>query len=191
MKTTFRAVLVLLILPMLASPAFAQANLEGTWELQASGVLPPQEIPALNAQGDRGVMIEPCVFEGSGNMTQTGDQLSGQATLMLVSGPDNCPSEMMADLTGTVEGTSFFGTLDGGQMFGLLDFQGTIADDGRSMQGSYTVEEGPFTGTTNTSWTAALRLSILDIPTLGTWGVTLLATLLALTSLLFLRRTWA
>lgn len=194
MKTTLRAVLVLLILPMLASAASAQVNLEGTWELQASGVIPSEQIPTLGATLERGIVVEPdpCVFEGSGNMTQTGDQLSGQANLTLISGPPECPSEMMADIMGEVEGSSFFGMLDGGEMFGGLNFTGTISQDGQSIQGSYEVKpEGPFSNVTDGAWTAALQLSILNIPTVGAWGLGLLATLLALTSLVFLRRTWA
>lgn len=185
---------LVLVLPILAVPVSAQVNLEGTWDLQASGVLLPQVELKHDTALDRGVVIDPdpCVFEGSGNMTQTGDQLSGQATLMLVSGPTDCPDEMMADIMGEVEGSSFFGMLDGGEMFGGLNFTGTISTDGTSIEGTYDVKpDGPFSNVTDGSWTAALQLSILAIPTLGSWGVTLLAALLALTSLLFLRRVWA
>lgn len=194
MKTTLHLALAVLILPILAVPASAQPNLDGTWDLQASGVIPPvvEEVPALNANPDRGVMIEPCVFEGSGNLVQDGNQLTGQANLMLISGPAECPDEMMADIMGEVEGSSFFGMLDGGQMFGGLNFNGTISQDGTSIEGTYDVKpEGPFSNVTNGVWTAALQLSILAIPTVGAWGLGLFAAILALTSLLFLRRLWA
>lgn len=180
MKTPFRIALVVLLLPTFAWPAFGQPNLEGTWDLQVSGVLPSE--------------TDPCVFEGSGEMVQDGDQLTGMATLMLVSGPAACPLEMMADLMGEVEGSSFFGMLDGGQMFGGLNFSGTIAGDGSSIQGTYEVKpEGPFTGVTDGTWSAAVQqqVSVLEIPTVGAWGLMLLAALLALASLLFLRGSWA
>ncbi len=194
MKTMLHLALAVLILPILAVPASAQPNLEGTWELQASGVIPPEPVPELNADSEHGIVIEPdpCVFEGSGNLVQDGDQLTGQATLMLVTGPAECPDEMMADVMGEVEGSSFFGMLDGGEMFGGLNFTGTISQDGQSIVGSYEVKpEGPFSNVTDGAWTAALQLSILAIPTVGAWGLGLFAAILALTSLLFLRRLWA
>lgn len=142
--------------------------------------------------------LEPPVSDAilrSGDMTQDGDQLTGQATLMLVSGPAECPEEMMADIMGEVEGSSFFGMLDGGEMFGGLNFTGTISQDGQSIQGSYEVKpEGPFSNVTDGAWAAALvesmEDSILEIPTTGVWGLTLLASLLALASLLVLRHSW-
>lgn len=176
MKTTLIRALAILIFPMFAGPAFGQVDLEGTWALQASGVIPPEE--------------EPCVFEGSGDMAQSGDQLTGQATLLLVSGPAVCPAEMAADIMGEVEGSSFFGMLDGGEQFGGLNFSGAISNDGSSIEGTYSVKpEGPFSDVTDGTWSAAVQqLSVLEIPTLGAWGLAVLTALLALTSLLVLRR---
>lgn len=176
MKTKLSAALVVLILPIFAGPAFGQPNLEGTWDLQVSGVIPPE--------------VEPCVFEGSGDMVQDGDQLTGQATLLLVSGPTVCPPEMAADIMGEVEGSSFFGMLDGGEQFGGLNFTGTLSNDGSSIEGTYDVKpEGPFSDVTDGTWSAVVQqVSVLEIPTVGAWGLALLTALLALTSLLVLRR---
>ena len=171
---------LLLMVPIFASPALGQIDLEGTWDLQASGVIPPE--------------AEPCVFEGSGEMTQSGDQLAGQATLLLVSGPAVCPAEMAGNIMGQVEGSSLFGMLDGGEQFGGLNFDGTVSNDGSSIEGTYDVKpEGPFSNVTDGTWSAAVQqqVSVLEIPTVGAWGLALLTALLALTSLLVLRQWWA
>lgn len=178
MRATFRIALVASILPIFAGPAFGQLDVGGTWDLQASAVIPPES--------------DPCVFEGSADVVQDGSVLSGQATLLLVSGPTPpCPPEMMADLDGNVDGDSIFGTLDGGAMFGLLSLQGSVSDDGQSIQGSFLVEEGPFGGVTGT-WSAVVQQEVPTtpaIPAAGAWGLGLLTALLALASLLILRRS--
>lgn len=191
MKTAFRvacAVSCLFIL-VLTVPVRAQGpDLAGTWEVQASGVLEEVDAPALRAGVERGVLQEPCVFEGTGDVVQDGSQVTGQVTLTLVSGPPGCPDEMMADLTGSLDGFQFGGVLDGGQLFGALDFVGTVAGDGGSIQGSYTVRPGgPFSNVINGTWSAVVQHSILAIPTLGTWGLLALAALLLLASVRLLR----
>ena len=174
MRQTFVAMIVLSIAAVPAMAGIVLPDLSGQWTLQATGQLPGEETP--------------CVFQGGGSMTQTGDQVTGQATLMLVSGPAACPAEMMADLSGLVEGSAFFGTLDGGEMFGMLQFQGTIGQEETTLVGTYEVEpEGPFSGTTGT-WQAMIAQSILAIPTANAATLTLLAALLAAASLLFLRQ---
>lgn len=169
---------LVLLLGAVCIPALAQVptpdDLSGQWTLSATGLLPEQNLP--------------CVFEGSGQMTQNGSQLTGQATLLLVEGPDACPGEMMADLDGSLDGLFFGGTLDGGEMFGVLDFSGQVSQDGRMISGDYTVRDGgPFQGTDG-QWSSERLLSVLAIPTLSGSALLVLALLLLGAAFFTLRR---
>ena len=168
------AVLILVVLSLFTTSfALAQPpNLSGRWNLSASGMLVTGGMP--------------CTFQGHGDMMQDGNQLSGQAELMLVSGPAECPAEMSANLAGMLDGPSFVGTLDGGQMFGMLNFSGMLGQDGRSLEGNYSVTSGPFMGTTG-AWNSALVDGFL-IPVLDVAGILLLTVLLAYTGSKLLRR---
>lgn len=172
-RIAFTASLAALVAGAALAQVPAPVDLSGHWSLSATGLLPGQNLP--------------CVFEGSGFMTQSGGQLQGHATLMLVQGPAVCPAEMMAQLSGVLDGLTFFGTLNGGDMFGMLDFQGRVGPDGRSLMGSFTVRSGgPFSGTTG-EWSSNL-LAIFRIPTLSGIGLALLALLILVASFLVLRR---
>lgn len=168
-------VLLVATVMLTAAPALAQGlDLTGDWTLSATGLLPEEG--------------EPCVFEGGGSITQEGSLLTGQVTLRLVSGPVDCPVDMMATLDGSLDGGQVFGVLDGGQLFGTLDFAGSVAQDGQSMEGTYTVGDGgPFQDVEG-DWSGSILLSILQIPTLGGIALGLLVLLLASASILLLRR---
>lgn len=187
MNRVSRVALTATFAALLAFTALAQVppppDLSGRWTLNATGQLPDENLP--------------CVFEGSGLMSQDGTQLTGQASLMLVSGPAACPAEMMADLTGSLDGSIFTGILDGGDLFGILDFTGQVDPvpavavsplSARTLAGRFTVRPGgPFGGTTG-GWSAARILSVLEIPTLTGVGVAALIALLAAASFVLLRR---
>jgi hypothetical protein len=148
-------------------------DISGDWTLPTTCTLPP---------GD-----EDCVFEGSASLLQDGNQIGGQATLMLVSGPDSCPSEMMATVMGTLSGLDLFGTLDGGQLLGILNFNGGASPDLQMIQGTSMAPDGqPFAGTT-CDWDAQ-RQEAVFIPTLSGVGLALLVALLLGGGLLMLRR---
>lgn len=183
MRRAYSVPLFVLVATLVAVPTVAQVagppNLAGTWVISASGQLPNENVP--------------CEFEGTGNVTQDGGQVGGPVTLTLVSGPEACPAEMMADLTGTIEGSSFFGLLDGGDLFGLAQFDGTIGNDGQSLMGTFSVipRETPalemqFEGTTGT-WTSRFA-TVLQIPTLSAAALALLALILIVASLYVMRR---
>jgi len=147
-------------------------DLSGDWSLPTTCTLPTEE---------------ECVFEGGGTLIQDGDQIGGQATLMLVSGPEPpCPAEMMATVMGTLNGLLFVGTLDGGQL-GMLSFSGDVSPDLQMIQGTSRVPDGePFQGTICT-WSAARQQAVF-IPTLSEAALALLAVLLLGGGLLMLRR---
>lgn len=156
----------------LAPPA---SDVSGPWQFSSSCNLPGEEAP--------------CIYQGSGNLSQDGNSVSGDATLMLISGPVNCPTEMMASVMGTLSGLSFFGDLDGGQLLGMLDFDGAVSPDGGSMEGTSSAPEGePFEGVT-CEW-SAIQEVLFDpaIPTLDEVGLVLLTILLLGGGLLVLRR---
>lgn len=191
MTTSFRIAFAVLICSILSVPAVGQ-DLSGTWQLEASGVIPPEITPETGTTQDRGTAVDPCIFEGGGTLVQDGESITGQASLTLVSGPPDCPDEMMADVMGSLDGLLFIGMLDGGEMFGGLNFDGTISNDGNSINGTFNVKPGgPFPDGTSGVWTAARSMVVEGIPTAGTWGLSILAALLALASLVLLRRTWA
>lgn len=150
----------------LATPAAAQIDLTGTWNLEVTTTLDGEE--------------SPCVFQGPVQATQDqNDVWNGPAELALISGPAACPGEMLGDLTGFVEQSEnqafITGTIDGGQL-GLADFTGTISPNPGG-DGTMSVSEGPFAGSSGT-WLAELQQSVLEIPNLTPLGLGLLTLLL-------------
>lgn len=162
------------LIPTTAHAGIAQpvGDISGDWTLPTTCTLPNQDV---------------CVYDGGGTLNQDGSQVVGTATLRLVSGPDSCPMELMADVSGILDGSMLFGTLDGGQL-GMLDFSAQVSQDLQMMQGTSVVPDGePFQGTTCT-WSAQLRLGVFAIPTLGEGALALLALLLLGGGLVMLRR---
>jgi len=139
-------------------------NATGQWDLQANGILP-------DVQGT-------CLFQGTANVVQNGNAISGDATLMLQSGPQACPPEMMAQIQGAWEtDTLLFGALLGGNL-GEASFSTGPVVRAVQLGGSYIVTSGPFNGVSG-SWQAVMRaVAAAQIPTLATLGVVLLAALL-------------
>lgn len=177
-RTSIVVVLVLGVAALL--PAAAEAglavmpDLSGNWSLSASSQLPGEN--------------EPCVYQGTGQLQQVGSQVTGQATLMLVSGPPACPDEMMANVDGSLDGLLFGGQLDGGQLLGIMDFTGQVSQDGRMISGDNSVPDGqPFQGATGT-WMSERLFATIAIPTLTGVGLALLVVLLLSGGLLILRR---
>lgn len=153
-----------IVLTAVAAPALAQVDYSGAWDLSATSVLP-----------DEGGT---CSFEGSVQISQSPNGVSGVASLSLVAGPDSCPMELMADLTGRVgEGDCIVdGVLLGGQL-GDATFGGCPGDQPGSLQGSMQVTAGPFAGTTSI-WTGARQTQQAAIPTLSAAGLALFIGLL-------------
>lgn len=180
MNTTARICFAILVLAGICTllPTAAHAgiappagDLTGDWTLPTTCTLPNEDV---------------CVYAGGGTLNQDGSQVGGTATLRLVSGPDSCPMELMADVMGVLDGLLFIGTLDGGNL-GTLEFSAVVSQDLQMMQGDSRVPDGqPFQGTVCT-WSAR-RLDAFVIPTLGEGALVLLAILLLGGGLVMLRR---
>jgi hypothetical protein len=161
-------------------PAAAQASILGTWTLQMNATLEGEEVP--------------CVFQGTANLTANPPggkfDFSGPSHLDLVSGPEGCA----ASLDGTVslnfdaspDGLVVNGQIDGGDALGLASFTGLVVGD-PTATGTFSTTSGPFSGLGGT-WSGSLAAAVAAIPTLQTVGLLLLAALLALVSVLALRR---
>lgn len=172
-------VLSALLLAVFAPPAAAQQlDLTGTWALQITVELEPVQV----ANEQDGVSLkqngEACDYAGTVQATQDNSAWSGPAVLGLVSGPEECPSEMLGQMTGFVEqdGEIFFidGSIDGDDPTGVASFSGTISPNPGGA-GVFAVTQGPFEGADGT-WLAQLQaLSVLEIPVLTPVGLTLLA----------------
>lgn len=168
-----------------AAPAVLDAqilDLTGTWSLELEaipneGEIAPEAGPVLRPEG---IAIQPCVYSGTVVATQDGNQWTGPAELSLVSGPAECPAEMIGDLTGTlseVGGTIFIdGFIDGGDPSGNATFSGTISPNPGG-SGTMIVNQGSFLGTEG-DWTAVLLQSVLEIPELTPAGLAVLTLLL-------------
>lgn len=160
-------------------------DLSGEWDLQASAFLAQQPEEGL----------PDCEFSGNATITQDGADLGGTADLALVSGDPECPTEMSADLDGTINGTEIeMGVLMGGNL-GTAEWTGAVvvgAAEGAGvgdLAGGFLAGTGPFAGSTG-SWTAQ-RVggpSVLAIPTLTTLGIVALVALLLAAAALILRR---
>jgi len=181
-------------------PALLAADLTGTWTLEATEDLP---VPETRTGADALVLQGTCTFSGSANVSQdAGGALTGDASLKLVSGDPECPGSMSASLTGDVEGTSLtMGMMIGGGNLGEATFDGTVntspLQSGPAIAaqavavltaaGTNAVVSGPFAGTTGT-WSAVVRQSVVEIPTLDTTGLTALIALLILAAAFVLAR---
>lgn len=140
-------------------------DLSGDWQLAA-------EYPA---QG--------CSWAGAATLAQSGEILTGDASLSLVSGPALCPPSPAAMIaTGMMQGTDFSTTFSDGSSIGV--FNGT-STDGNQLSGIYSIGQGPFLGFVGT-WTAT-RLAA-GVPALGAWALLGLALLLLATLGFIVRR---
>ena len=169
----------------LAAPAAVDAqilDLTGTWNLELEaipneGELAPEAGPVLRPEG---VAIQPCLYSGTVVASQAGSQWTGPAELGLISGPAECPAEMIGDLTGTLSedgGTIFItGFVDGASPSGNASFSGAISPNPGG-GGTMVVNQGPFTGSVG-NWSAVLQQSLLEIPELTPAGLAILTLLL-------------
>lgn len=192
MRSISRVLALVAVATLLGVPVAAQnADVSGNWNLQVMAFLP--DVPTA------------CEFIGTAQITQVGSDFSGMADLTLVSGPEGCPMELAATLSGVLDGNAMAGTLDGGQI-GMASFSGTV--DGAAMlrgtlggdrsaatvapkatpAGRFSAGSGPYSGTSG-SWAAA-RQSVLEIPTLTETGLMLMALLLMASAIFFLVRGW-
>ena len=161
--------------------AWAQVDYSGTWNLTTQTLLPD--------------FNDPCLYEGTAVITQNGTALTGTASLTLTSGPGACPSNMSAQVTGSVQNVGVvLGLLLDGQL-GEAQFSsrgaapgmmqsangGTdkVKADGMSLAGSFDVTVGPHAGQTG-SWSAMMvaMMDDLPIPTLAFYGGLVLVLLL-------------
>lgn len=173
-----------------AAPAALQAqilDLTGTWNLDLEAVPVEEEVveeaaarqagPVLQPKGVE--LVDPCIYSGTVIASQDGDDWTGPAELGLVSGPAECPAEMIGDLTGTLSedgGVIFItGFIDGGQL-GHAIFDGTISPNPGG-SGTMTVNQGDFQDTEG-EWVAVLQQSVLEIPELTPVGMAVLTLLL-------------
>ncbi|MDX1501526.1 MAG: hypothetical protein R3325_04120 [Thermoanaerobaculia bacterium] len=146
-RIVWKAAAALLLAPL--ALAAQPPSVEGTWQITATFDF---EVP--------------CDYTGTGNLTQVGDQVSGQITLSLDSDqPDICPGEMVGSLSATLDGLAFTGTIDGGKNpggdLGGSTVSGSVvlpaaagtsaaAAPGTTMSGSSSVSSGPFTSASGT-----------------------------------------
>jgi hypothetical protein len=181
-------------------PAPPAADLTGTWMLEATEQMPN---PEARSDGNALVLQGECAFSGSASVTQdAGGALSGDATLNLQSGDAECPTSMTASLTGSVEGSDVtMGMMVGGGMLGEAIFDGTIGGEGLksgpaiadravtalTVTGNNSVTSGPFTDVSGT-FSAVVRQSVVEIPTLGPTGLIALIGLLCAAGALVLAR---
>ncbi len=193
MKRTPTFALVLAMAVAAAPVAFGQnanPDIGGTWRLNASTLLTGQEVP--------------CEYQGDVPLTQDGDSWTGPADLLLLSGPEACPAEMIGDLTGMlapgeVAGvTQITGAIDGTDPGGHVTFSGTITNGPAAMTparpsrkasvlaakaalqgtGGLSVDQGSFSGNGGTWNAIRLAQSVLDVPELTPVGLTLLVLML-------------
>jgi len=191
-----RQFMVLIVLVFIGSTvtssAWAQVDYSGTWNLETQTLLPDS--------------IDPCLYSGTAEIIQAGNDLSGTASLTLTSGPGACPSEMTAAVSGVVRnGNIELGLLLGGQL-GEATFysQGaapavvqsdagvrkTVKNGGMTLDGAFDVTEGPYAGQTG-AWSAIMAAMMIDerpIPTLAFYGLLLLVAVLVAAGGLSLRR---
>lgn len=183
MNRTVSLVAVVLLVSIVAAAPAANAQMQpppdltGTWNMDLEAFI-----------GDAN---EPCVFEGVADIVDDGGSLTGRVDVVLVSGPDNCPPEMMADLTGgtqtgeAVGSVLVSGLLQGGEMFGEASFNGSISTNPGG-SGTLSVSSGPFAGGSG-NWMVQLQQSVLEIPTVSAVGLLLLTVLILAAGTLVLR----
>jgi len=188
-RTRALALAAALVPALLAAPAaLGQApppDVSGSWDLATSVFLGQLE-------GSDG--LPDCEYQGSAQVTQDGSDLGGTSNLLLETGGGECPAEMSADIDGQIVGNVIqMGMLMGGQL-GTAQWGGTVdfaAEGDGGTGGDFTVDSGPFTGSSGT-WSAVRgEPSALVIPTLTTVGVVVLVALLLGAAALLLRRRGA
>jgi len=185
---------VLLVLCAAAAPA-QPLDLQGNWQLTVNSTVFPAGAGTADLP-DKGVAVDACTHQGTATLTQDGTDFSGSATLMLIDGsPMQCPEEMMATISGSEVGGDISGTLTSAE-FGTADFDGSSLVKVRgdkatgTLAGTYlTTGGGPLNG--NGTWVAVARATVLDIPTLGPFGLTLLALIVLTAGAFLLRRRMA
>lgn len=177
-------ILLLLALWIPATPAVAQVDLSGTWDLQASALLIVGE----------GTPAEDCTFEGTAEVADDGMIITGTAQLELIDGVPGCPGTLIADLNAFFvfegEPVGIDGELTDPQ-FGQASFSADFLDDG-SLDGGYSVLEGPFIGSTGSFLaTPQIVAPSVAIPALTPWMLSTLALLLAIAAVVLLIRRMA
>lgn len=162
--------LVLLMFGSLASAAQMPASgFAGTWNINMT-----TRIPGENTD---------CMFGGKAMVEQSNGDLTGTVMLMLSSGPDACPSEMNANMTGMVaDGGVKFGVLMGGNL-GEAMFEGKPGDLLNALIGSFDVTTGPF-AEQGGNWSAMMAPPVTydtkPVPSLAFYGAAILLLLLLL-----------
>lgn len=162
------------LVALLLMPAVAGAQLlADIWDISASF----------------GIQAGTCNYTGTGTFTDAGGPVSGPISLTLdPNQPQGCPGDLTGVLQAVVQGTGFNGTVDGANdpnnpNLGLADVMGTIA--GSSFMGTSTTRTGQFIGSTG-DISGQLRQ---PMPTLGPAALAaLVALLLGGSSLLLVRR---
>ena len=164
---------LVLVTALAASPAAAQTSppdYSGTWTFSATATLPDASV---------------CTFRSLAEVDQDGTSLSGTAHLTLIEpAPDSCPAQVMGQVTAEVAGDGCLqsGMFEGGPVFGMASFDGCPQS---GLPGAFSVETGPFAGTTG-SWT--IPRSQPGVPALSTTGLTTVFGLILLAGLWIIRR---
>lgn len=192
-RATVLAALVLAL--AVAVPVHSQGlpDFSGTWNLDVEATQPELNAASEPLLGTK--LVAPCVYTGTVELTQDGDQVMGPAQLFLVSGPESCPAEMSGNLTGTIGPGELVGsyviagTIDGADPTGVTSFSGILSPNPGG-QGTLAVTQGDFLGTDGT-WMAVLQQFGLSIPTLGRWGIAALTVLLLAAGAWILSRSQA
>ena len=185
MSVFTRKLLMLMVLVLMGSvvtsSVCANVDYSGTWNLTTQTQLPdPDTQTQLSDSND------PCIFDGTALITQDGTVLTGTASLTRTSGPGACPSDLTAEVTGSVlKNNVVLGLLLGGQL-GEATFTspaapnmmqsangdtGKVKADGMSLAGGFEVTKGDFMGQTG-SWGAMMvaKMDDFPIPTLAFYG---------------------
>jgi hypothetical protein len=144
-------------------PGFA-----GTWDISMM-----TRIPGENTD---------CMFSGKAMVEQSNGDLSGTVMLKMSSGPDACPSEMSASMSGmAANGGVQFGVLMGGNL-GEAMFEGKPGDLLNRLIGSFEVTTGPFADQDGT-WSAMMAAPPVSyetkpVPSLAFYGAVFLLLML-------------
>ena len=176
MRRKFLACLLMLpalLLALSATGLVPALSVSGGWILTAT-----MELPDVGS----------CDYEGAAQISQDGASFNGTAELALVDGSESCPATLSGDISGTISGDTIeIGLITDGED-GSATFTGSLVLKATGpLQGSATVNAGPFNGTTST-WAATPLSAVTAIPVLGTWGTITLASLLFLGGIFLLWR---
>ena len=157
-------------------------DLSGGWDLSMQ--------MNLAGSGDAGDGIV-CVYSGTTDVVQDGSSLSGDASYVLEQGGDGCPSELLGSYTGVITTSGIeMGAIMGGNL-GTATFTGffflPFGTDGLGVVGDVSVTSGPFAGSSG-SWGASRGLPPINVPTLGTSVLPILALTILTLGVVALRR---